>query len=255
MSVFISDRLSVEDMIAYLERRLTPEEEARVDRLLEAKPAYIEAIAELEKAIKQDPQAAARALEAERRLAEALPQWAARRAPARVSLLNTPPWMRAVASVSLFAVAAALFITQLQPPHERLARQYMASYTELSLKSEGASAWEEAIRLYGAGKHRQAAEAFAALAAADPALQDNEAFMLYQGSAWALARQYARAIPLLERLGASPDPAYRDAAAWYLAWAYLGTDNLPAARQRFAALAERPNPFAEQAAEVLQKLD
>jgi hypothetical protein len=255
MNFSAGDRLSVEHMIAYLEGRLTPEAEAAVDRLLREQPAYVEAMAELEKAMKQDPQAAARALEAERHLAAALPAWAARRAPAKVSILNTPTWMRAVAGVSLFAVASALLITQLQPPHERLARQYMASYAELSLKGEGASEWEDAIRLYADEKHEQAAEAFAALAAADPALQENDAFLLYQGSAWALAREYARAIPALERLAASPDPAYRDAAAWYLAWAYLGTDSLPAAKQRFAELAARPNPFMEKAAEVLRKLD
>jgi hypothetical protein len=91
---------------------------------------------------------------------------------------------------------------------------------------------------YQAGKYAEAAQSFGELARQTP--DRVEEYMFYQAVSLTGAREYAAALPLLERLAATPDFDFGVAAMGYLAFCQYQTGNKTAAAQSAKAYLAAP---------------
>ncbi|MCB0642306.1 MAG: hypothetical protein KDC44_11730, partial [Phaeodactylibacter sp.] len=164
----------------------------------------------------------------------------------------------AIAAGILLLLLAGIFLFQ-SPDSQQLAEQYFEPFPDaLSAQTRGDEVVEynlnSALRHYQDGAYDVAISYFETYVSIQN--PDAVAPLLYQGVSHLALKQYAEALPLLEKVRSSTAlrKEYRNAAQWYLAIAYLGLEQEEQARPLLIDLARRENFFQEKAGALMASM-
>ncbi len=211
--------LSTEDMIAYLEGTLSPDETRAVDDLLAREPAYIDALRSLEKRLAQNPALKSRLLETDAAVSQSLAQINIKSGPQRLN------WYIALAASLAFFVGLTWWLRE--PSAESMAGSLLVHYPYGIRGEQPDQDLSAAMGVYNQGKsnpirYGEAAELLRSLHAANP---NSDEISLYLGMSLALSGKTAESISFLEPICNSQTsklekPILED-ACWYLALSYI----------------------------------
>lgn len=155
------------------------------------------------------------------------------------------------AAVLTFCVVGLSFLLLLKPSTSDLYATYFSAYPNvvvpLERSAEKQSTRMEAYSLYEAEQYERAYTLLKTLES-DPEAQ------FYAAIAAMKTGQIHDAIPLLLAYRQMPATKLGRQATWYLALAYLRTEDTQAAKALLASLAAEPGYLHEKASELLQKL-
>ncbi len=162
-------------------------------------------------------------------------------------------WKPLLAAASIVLIVALYFVinTLGSPSHEELFQNYYEPYTTyapVTMRGDGGdiTPMEQALGAYEAGNYDRAAEQLEALA---PGEQRD----FYLAHSYMALGEESRATPLLEQLAeTSAEPA--STINWYLALAYLKSDNTEQSREILHNLASYDNSYKAKARQLLKDM-
>ncbi|MGH7598248.1 MAG: tetratricopeptide repeat protein [bacterium] len=267
--------LTFEQMLGYVEKKLSPAQRSEVERHLtscEFCSEAMEGFAVFPEKAKLRPMVESLNEQIEARYAaEAEPE-------VRLSLADR--WQSAVASVRsgietvtealatprhnlrlAYVVASVLFVGIVsvlylgrQTANEKLFVEYYQTYPNVAPSVRGElteGKLQNAMQQYDAGNFKAALKLLQEILAAEP---DNAAANFYAGVAYLKVEDSERAVTGLQKVITLNDPKFSEPAEWYLALAFLQQDDLEKTRAMLEAIIATEHLYKEQAAKLLERL-
>ncbi len=251
--------LSLEIMIAYLDHRLTPDEEAGVDAVLAAEPAYIEALAKLDSYLEKHPDSRQALLGMEHAVGSFFGEVSADK---RTKTLAFRPWMMAAAAVFLLLITMPWWLKGTSSAE--LANEYLTHYPYGERGNDAAeNPRAQAMMAYSQAKDQpeKYPEAIRLLTfAAEQSGGSDSELELYLGVSYARTGQHNAASLHLQAScsdgGDQLNSAMKEDACWYFVLNEVAAgkgESVKSQLEQISATSKR-NQRKTEASEILKKL-
>ncbi|MBN7812380.1 hypothetical protein J0A68_15615 [Algoriphagus sp. H41] len=219
----------------YLEGKMSPEDQRLFEDLIEENPKYKAELVQ----------------ETNGRAALQLAEKRSRKRPGKLR-----PWLfPALIAVILVLAGYLLWITLGKSQGEKLYAQYYQTLpnqiSTAMLGSEHTQQKTEAFKAFEAGDFGRANTIFEGI----PLRPDSDYLLLYQGICQLELGRPEKAVPLLMLVKSSSEPASKEVAHWFAALGYFKLNMPERAAQALRVTAANPNPYQQQAKDILQQLD
>jgi hypothetical protein len=175
-----------------------------------------------------------------------------------IDVLATPrPNLRlayVVASVFLVGVVSVLYLRRDQP-YEKLFAEYYQPYPNIASSVRGEltdDKLQDAMQQYDAGDYKTALKLLQEFLAAEP---DNATAQFYAGVCYLKSHEASKALAHLQRVTAQRDERLAEPAEWYVALAHLQKNNLAEAKATLNDLIAKSGIYKEQAMKLLEQLE
>ena len=172
---------------------------------------------------------------------------------AKVLKLNYRRLLSAAAAI-LLLLGALLWIFDSEPSSEVLYATHFEPYIMVLNQRTGSEEnvlLKQATSAYSEGNYSASADSFLQLAEDKPS---NISYQFYSGISLLAANKANEAIPILEEISRSGNPSFGEQSRWYLALAYLQTDDKVNAKNTLFEIKEGAFRYQE-AQEILSSLD
>ena len=270
-----SPSLTLDDMMAFVQNQLSPEEHERVEALVKDNPLYAEAIDSIRESI-DDPAAILEIRDQEEQFDRKLHSLAREihRTPAPVNLLQrtweslkeflNPANFRRYPALQLplagmvIALGVWLWLANQSLSYPQLASDYAAHFVDRSL--ELSTMEDEAIELYRQQRYKEAIPILQELLSKDQAAQNQNMYRMFLGVSLLKEKQPDLAEEQFLQLVADQNNTYTTPARWYLALSLLAQSKASEAQEQLrwlethVGIDQESKEYSRLASELLEKM-
>ena len=257
--------LTLELLMDYLEGKLSEQEAARVDAVLEDEPEWIDVLETLESGLKQEPDfrdkaAAMKQAASEAAFRASAPSPEETVAPAaeaktiRIPLWKQPMW-RMAAVIALIALPMGWLALQPQGNlYDQMSEQYLQPFAVTVTKGgpTAADILDQGLATYQSGNYALAAQNLAAIVDSEDLTSDERlTATMYLGLSYLFSGEASKATDRLSEVVDAGNTVFLSHAQWYLAWAQWKAGQTELARAGFEQIAAAPGTNQKPAQKIL----
>ncbi len=253
--------LTLEVIMDYLEGKLSSEESAHVEAVLQEEPEWIDAIEHLELLLEQNPDTREKALlfrEVVAQEAFRQPEQAVQKKPVVRSLpfWQQPVWRMAAVITLLFLPIGYFFVMNQGSLYDQMSSRYLEPFAATTVKGVDPTAAEilaEGLATYQNGNYPLAAKMLNEIVSSTDLTEDEVlTARMYLGLSYLFAKDAPLAVTQLQQVLAAGNTIYYPHAQWYLAWAHWQAEDTSAALARFEEVAKVPGTHQQEAKAILK---